>query len=211
MRVRPIRSARWPATGHSTMPRSCQDHGREVTNGRRKMQLSGGIGGQVQREIGARGAHERPGPRRAGAPLSQSQTPRGWACGVRGLDEFRSLVDFAPDIHADRTHQQSEKKGHAPTPCVQLVSRERAGQHKSEKRGEQFRYLLAGHLPTGGKAFAVGCVLDHKGCRAAELAGHGEALGQTRCEDGNGRKQTDRTVRRHDGHYARADDHELNG
>ena len=26
-----------------------------------------------------------------------------------------------------------------------------------------------------------------------------------------GRKQTDRSVRRHDGHYAGADDHELNG
>ncbi len=56
----------------------------------------------------------------------------------------------------------------------------------------------------------MGSVLDHKSRRAAEFTSHGEALHQPRNEHGYGCEQTDGGVRRHDGHHARAEDHELN-
>src|ERR1700749_1897595 len=134
------------------------------------MQLSGGVGGQIKREVGTRRTQGDQARAEQQSFLLRREYFTDGRTGVCRMDEFWSLVDFAPDIHADWPNQEAENKGHAPTPAMQLMRRKRAGQHKAEKCREQLGYLLTGHLPTGVKAFAMGCVLNHKSRRAAELS-----------------------------------------
>ena len=100
-----------------------------------------------------------------------------------GAGELRRLVHPRPDVEADRADQQPEDERDAPAPGLELVLGQPGVQAEAERRGQEHRQALGGHLPAGVERLAVGGVLDEERCGRAELATGGEALEQPRHED----------------------------
>ncbi len=100
------------------------------------MQLRGGIGRQVKGEVGARCSQRNQACAEQESLFLRCKHLTDRRACRRCLQELRSFVDFVPDIHADGPHQQSKNKRHTPAPRVQVVRRQRAGQHKTEKSSQ---------------------------------------------------------------------------
>ena len=124
------------------------------------------------------------------------------------LTKLRCLAHVLANIEPDGTDQQAEEEWHAPSPAFELVGSEPAEQDNAEERGEHRGKSLTEPLKARKKTFAVWRMFDQESCRAAEFAGHCEALQQPARSTATGARIPTVAVGRHNCHQAGTDRHD---